>query len=64
MNELTSYQEYKCEKCGFKGKVSHKGHADVMTVVYLIEDNHQKNSPECIEDMAMIRVINGIGKMK
>lgn len=57
-------QKYKCEKCGFVGNVPYKDHAHVMTVVHLIEDDHQKNSPECVEDMAMIRIINGIGKIK
>lgn len=51
-------REWTCEKCGAKGKVSHERNADVLSVVYLIEDDHKRASPECDQPIRGIRIVN------
>jgi len=51
-------QEYYCEKCGLESHIYHREDDDMLTVVRLIEENHNKWSPECTQPTTMLRVIN------
>jgi hypothetical protein len=51
-------QEYFCQGCRYAGVVEHEEHADVYTVINLIEDDHKRNSPACDQDIRSMRVRN------
>ena len=49
-------QKYHCDRCDYRGQVNIEEHADVMTVVLQIEDDHKAHSPECPTETSKIRV--------
>jgi len=49
-------QYWFCEECHATGTVFHDKHADVMSVMYLISDDHREKSPACLSGVAKIRV--------
>lgn len=51
-------QEYECEKCGVESHVNVDRHEDVMSVVYKLEADHKKWSPECDQPVRKLRVRN------
>ncbi len=56
-NDDTREQRWSCEKCKATGSVKHEQRADVMSVVYLIEDDHKRVSPECNQPVRGIRLV-------
>lgn len=57
-NDGAQEQRWACEKCKATGSVKHEQHADVISVVYLIEDDHKRVSPECDQPVRGIRLVN------
>ncbi len=53
-------QEYACDKCGVESHIFHDDHADVISVVHLMEEDHKKWSPECDLPVENLRVINDV----
>lgn len=51
-------QYWFCESCKRVGSVLTDPDADVMTVVYLIGDNHREISPDCKQTVYGIRVFD------
>lgn len=49
-------QKWECEKCKDEGVVDYEPHSDVLTVVDLIERDHQRKSPKCDMPVAMLRL--------
>ncbi|MBI2612720.1 hypothetical protein HYW59_02820 [Candidatus Kaiserbacteria bacterium] len=54
----TREQHWTCEKCKATGSVKYQLHGDVMSVVYLIEDDHKRVSPDCDQPVSSIRALN------
>lgn len=57
---IAKYREiWFCETCEKAGRVEPgEQETDVMSVLYLIEEDHIKESPECTESVRKIRVVN------
>ena len=51
-------QEYWCEKCGIESHILHNDHAGVGEVVYLLDDDHKKLSPECNNLVTKLIILN------
>jgi hypothetical protein len=51
-------QKYICSKCEKTGSVYYYAGEDLMSVVYRIEDDHKKISPDCTYDFAYISTIS------
>lgn len=55
-------QEWVCESCGLNGSVQVSEHANPFSVVYAIENHHEKLAaafaPHCLFDVHKVRVRN------
>lgn len=51
-------QPWRCEKCGASGSIDHARDATVYEVVEGLREDHQAASPECVWDLAFVRVTN------
>ena len=51
-------QEWFCDDCGSNGSVEIDEHADVYSVVNLIDDDHRRTAPACLTPVDRVRVVN------
>lgn len=51
-------QHWYCEKCDTTGSMTHDEHADVMSVVHQVGDDHKRVSPNCGQPTGYIRILN------
>ncbi len=54
-----SSQKWECEKCQKSGEVNFEKGADVMSVVCLIKEDHERVSPSCNQPTGFIRCPSG-----
>jgi hypothetical protein len=55
---MAKTQQYFCPACRYAGAVEHEEHADVYTVINLMEDDHKRNRPHCEQGVRGMRVRN------
>ena len=51
-------QRWYCETCNRTGAVNYEEHADLMEVIYKVDDDHRSMSSKCPTGYRGIRVIN------
>jgi hypothetical protein len=53
-------QNYSCEGCGLESHVMYAEHESVFQVIYKIDDDHKKWSPECQRSYRELRLRGGL----
>lgn len=48
-------QQYHCEKCDLHSSIYFGEHEDLLSVVYRIEEDHNKKSPKCEFDTSKVK---------